>query len=81
MVMLTRTEISLIAEKVAELIHIKNDELLTAKQCAEWLGVSVDTLHSRCSRGHIPYHKKHKTLYFSKNEVMRYYLKDDNSVS
>ena len=29
--MLSRTEINLIAERVAELIHLKSDELLTAK--------------------------------------------------
>lgn len=79
--MLSRTEINLIAEKVAELIHLKCDELMSAKQCAAWLGISVNTLHSKCSRGHIPYHKKHKTLYFSKNEVTTYYLKEDKPAS
>lgn len=79
--MLSRTEINLIAEKVAEFIHLKTDELMSAKQCASWLAISMEALYARVSRGQIPYHKKHDSLYFSKNEVTSYYLKDNISAS
>ena len=72
--MLTRTEINLIAEKTAELVLSKSDELLSAKQCAERLGISTDALYSRVHRQQIPHKKKHDTLYFSWNEVKEYYL-------
>ncbi len=64
--MLSRTEINLIAKRVAELIHLKSDELLTAKQCAEWLRISMKALYARVCRGQIPYHKRHDVLHFSK---------------
>ena len=75
--MLSRTEINLIAKRVAELIHLKSDELLTAKQCAEWLGISMKALYARVCRGQIPYHKRHDVLHFSKIEVTAYYLNDN----
>lgn len=74
--MLTRTEIGMIADKVAEKLYDKTDELLTAKQCADWLGITVDALYGRCQRGQIPFKRKHGALYFSKNEVTEYYLND-----
>lgn len=74
--MLSRTEINLIAERTAELILAKTDELLSAKQCAQKLGISIDALYARVYRKQIPYKKKHDTLYFSWNEVKEYYLKE-----
>lgn len=74
--MLTRTEINMIAERTAEIVLSKSDELLTAKQCAERLGIKIEALYARVKRQQIPYHKKHDTLFFSKNEVTAYYLRD-----
>lgn len=74
--MLTRTEINLIAEKTAELVIAKTDELMTAKACADWLEISVKALYKRCETGRIPSHKKHGTVYFYKNEIQNYYKTD-----
>lgn len=81
--MLTRTEINLIAERVVELLgekvevlQKKNDEMMNSKQCAEWLGMSVNTLHKRCETGLVPYHKRNGRLYFFKNEVQEYERND-----
>lgn len=85
--MLTRTEINLIAEqvvgRVAELLEEKvealqkqTDEMMNSKQCAEWLGISVNTLHKRCETGLIPYHKRNGRLYFFKNEIQEYEKND-----
>lgn len=79
--MLTRAEINLISESVAEKLEIMKDELMSSKKCAEWLGISLNTLHKRCEKGKIPCHRKHNALYFSKREVTLYYLKDDKPAS
>ncbi|WP_148335662.1 helix-turn-helix domain-containing protein [Bacteroides neonati] len=79
--MLTKTEISLIAERVAEIVLDKNDELLTAKSCSEWLNISIGALHKRCEKGKIPCYRRHGALYFSKKEVSAYYMQNDKPAS
>lgn len=81
--MLTRTEINLIAERVVELLgekvevlQKKNDEMMNSKQCAEWLGISLNTLHKRCETGIIPSHKTNGRLHFFKNEIQEYEKND-----
>lgn len=74
--MITRTEIDLIATRTAELIIEQTDEMMTAKACAAWLDITTDALYKRCETGRIPYHKKHGTVYFYKNEIQKYYKTD-----
>ena len=74
--MLTSQDIKTIQVIVNKAIEVGKDELLNTKKCAEWLGISVDALHKRCEKGKIPCHRKHGVLYFSKNEVYKYYLQD-----
>lgn len=85
--MLTRTEINLIADRVVERVvellgdkmeafQKQNDEMMNSKQCAEWLGISVNTLHKRCESGIIPYRKRNGRLSFFKNEVQEYEKND-----
>jgi len=50
----------------------KPDELLTIKQAAEFLSLSVATLYSKVSRNEIPYMKRSKRLYFSRTELLDY---------
>lgn len=45
------------------------DQLLTIKQAAEILSLSVATIYSLVSRAEIPVSKKSKRLYFSKLEL------------
>ena len=79
--MLTTSEINRIAEATSELVIEKTDTMMTAKTCAAWLEISVSALHKRCEMRTIPYHKRHGTLYFYKNEIQKYYKMDNKPAS
>ena len=72
--MLTPQDLRQISETVSKALEHGKDELLNTKKCAEWLGISVNTLQKRCCDKAIPYHKKGGLLFFSKNEITKYYL-------
>lgn len=76
--MLTQYEINKIVDAVDKKIGNK-DELMNVNKVAEMLGISPDAVRTRCSRGTIPCHRRHGTLYFSKNEVTEYYLNDNTA--
>ena len=46
------------------------DELLTVKQCAEFLSLSKATVYGYVHRAEIPVYKHSKRLYFSKQELI-----------
>lgn len=48
------------------------DQLLTIKQTAEILSLSVPTIYGLVSKGEIPHSKKGKRLYFSKQELLEW---------
>lgn len=48
---------------------IETDQLLTIKEAAEFLHLSVPTLYGYVSRSAIPVSKQGKRLYFSKQEL------------
>lgn len=48
------------------------DQLLTIKQTAELLSLSVPTIYGLVSRGEVPHSKKGKRLYFSKQELLEW---------
>jgi excisionase family DNA binding protein len=48
------------------------DDLLTIDQAAEFLTLTKPTLYSKVSRRELPYMKRGKRLYFSKDELMAY---------
>jgi excisionase family DNA binding protein len=48
------------------------EKLLTVKQAAEFLKLSVPTMYSKVSRGELPVMKRGKRLYFSEKELMEY---------
>ena len=72
--MLTSQELRQIEEIVRKALEVGKDELMNSKQCATWLDISVAALQKRCNDNTIPYHKRDRLLYFSKNEVTKYYL-------
>jgi hypothetical protein len=72
--MLSNYEIDRLADALIKRMP-KNDEVLTTKQVSEILGITVQAVQKRCSRGQLPYHKKSGTLYFSKNELTEFLLK------
>lgn len=48
------------------------DKLLTIDEASIFLRLAKPTIYSMCSRGKIPYMKRAKKLYFSKDELMIY---------
>ena len=73
--MLSNYEIDKLADALIKRMP-KTDEVLTSKQVSLILGISVQAVQKRCSRGQLPHHKKSGTLYFSKNEITEYLLKE-----
>ena len=49
-----------------------SDQLLTIQQAAEFLRLSVPTLYSKCSKSELPYMKRSKRLYFSREQLTEY---------
>ena len=52
-----------------ESLSIENEQLLTIKEAAEFLHLSVPTLYGYVSKSAIPVSKQGKRLYFSKQEL------------
>lgn len=50
----------------------EKDELLTVKGAAAFLSLSVPTVYSLISKGHLPVMKRSKRCYFSKVELINY---------
>jgi excisionase family DNA binding protein len=48
------------------------EELLTVKETAELLSLTVPTIYSKVSRRELPFMKQSKRLYFSRVELMDY---------
>ncbi len=51
------------------------DVLLTVKETAELLDLTVPTIYSKASRGELPFMKRSKRIYFSKKDLMEYHRK------
>lgn len=52
-----------------------SEKLLTVKETATFLNLTVPTIYSKVSRGELPFMKRGKRLYFSDVELLSY-LKD-----
>ena len=66
-----RSEISLsLREKGLFKSESKKEELLTKKEMAEELDISLVTLTDWMKKG-LPYHRLHRRIYFKKEEVMK----------
>lgn len=74
--MLTPQDLRMIETVVEKASQLPKDELMNTKQCSEQLGISEKALRQRCQKNTIPFHKKHGFLYFSKNEIMKYYTRE-----
>ena len=72
--MMTRTEMNMLTERFAEVTGKQNDAVMNSARCAEYLGISQGALRKRVHDGIIPYTKKGKLLYFSKQDVNKYLL-------
>lgn len=49
-----------------------SDKLLTVEEAADFLNLTKPTIYSKVSKGELPYMKKGKRLYFSKDELLDY---------
>jgi excisionase family DNA binding protein len=63
-----------VAEVVKEATIQANDELLTVKDAAAFLKLKPTAIYKAIKESRIPFHKKHNTYYFSKQELLGYYL-------
>ena len=49
-----------------------NDSFLTVQEAADFLNLTTPTIYSKVSRGELPFMKRSKRLYFSKEELLNY---------
>ena len=76
--MLKSADIKAIAKQVALEMYSLNDEVLSLSDVAIKLSKSEAAIKQMCYRGQLPFHKQHKTYYFSKNEITNFLLKKVN---
>ena len=62
----------LLNTKVEQTSKEDSDGLLSVKEAADFLGLTVPTIYTKSSRGELPVMKRSKRLYFSKNDLMEY---------
>jgi excisionase family DNA binding protein len=62
----------ILADYKTESLSKKNDEFLTIKEAAEYLKIVVPTIYGLVSRSSIPFMKRGKRLYFSKDELNKW---------
>ena len=62
----------ILSKKKDEKPSTPQEKLLTIKEAAEFLNLSVATMYSKVSKGELPVMKRGKRLYFSSTELMDY---------
>lgn len=76
--MKTIAEINLLAKAMRPTIEAaikeSTDEIMTAKQVAAMLGVTPNAIYNRVANGEIPYKKTGGRLFFSRNQLNKYFL-------
>jgi excisionase family DNA binding protein len=60
---------SQIVDEAALILQRKSDNVMTIKQVANYLGISVGAVRKRYQRNQLPYHRNANRLYFSRMEV------------
>jgi hypothetical protein len=73
--MLKSADIKAIAKQVAVELQNLNDEILSLSDVALKLNKTEAAVKQMCYRKQLPFHKKQKTYYFSKNEITNFLLK------
>ena len=62
----------LIIENQEQKLAEQPEQLLTIKEAAQFLKLTVPTIYSKVSKGELPVMKRGKRLYFSNTELMEY---------
>ena len=60
--------------------HPEPDELMNIKQAGDFLHLTVQTLYNKVSKNEIPFMKRGKRLYFSKEQLMDYLKQGSNEM-
>ena len=60
---------SRIVDDAAILLQRKADYVMSIKQVADYLGISMDAVRKRCQRGQLLFHRSASRLYFSRMEI------------
>ena len=63
-------------EKSNDANEENSSELMTAKQTAKFLDLTIPTIYSKTCRNELPFIKKDKRIYFLRSELLNY-LKSD----
>ncbi len=75
---MNKAEINQLAKAIKpaifEAVSSQSDEVLTVKDVASMLQISTDAVRMRCKRKQLPFTKKNRRLYFSKNAIIKHYL-------
>jgi excisionase family DNA binding protein len=50
----------------------EKDEIITVTKAAELLNLSIPTIYSKVSKGDLPFMKRSKRLYFSRDDLFNY---------
>ena len=68
-----KSKLSGLLEKLSS-AKTKEDEkeLLTVKDCAKFLNLTVSTIYTKTSNGELPVHKRGKRSYYLKSELIEW---------
>lgn len=55
-----------------------DDEIMSVKQVGQFLGLDVNIIYAKCSKGDIPYFKLGRQYRFKKHEILKW-LKDQKN--
>ena len=59
-------------EPISSYNQSQKDKLLTVEEAAKFLRLAVPTIYSKVSKGELPFMKRSKRLYFSKEDLIEY---------
>jgi len=61
-----------VESKLDNLEQLKEEEILSVKQAADFLGLVPSTIYHKTSNRLIPFYKKGKHIYFIKSELIKF---------
>ena len=67
---LIRDAVNEVNEKLPTSELVKEDQLISLNECADFLSVSLVTIHTWKKAGLIPFYRISNKIYFKKNEVI-----------
>ena len=68
----------IIRSALNETVKRYTDQVMTREQVAEYFGMTVAQISQMCHRGQIPFHKKGRKVFFSKNDLIDFFLDEES---